>query len=318
MKILFAGHKTRGVRCLRALVESTHQVVAVLAHAGGSADEDPSTSVVSAARRLGLPVLAPEDVNAPDVAAALRGFAPDLGVLAGYSPIVRPSVFEIPRLGCLNLHGGRLPQYRGSSPMNWALINGEREFTISIVQVDQGVDTGGVLLDRTFPIGRDDTIVELHRLANEAFPELLLEVIRQLETGTARPRRQDERQAAYYPLRFPDDGIVLWDLLTAEQVHNRIRALTEPYPCAFTWVQGRRVKLVRSRPAVRVWRGEPGRVYQKGPRGLLVCASDRCVWLERVVDAEQGEDLTEQINRYEKFATVRELAAAGLMTPAAR
>ena len=308
MNILFAGHKARGVQCLRALLNAGHRVVAVLVHAGAAGDGSPEESVATAGRALGLPVFAPRDVNAPDVLATLREFAPDLTVLAGYGPIVQPPFIDLARRGAINLHGGKLPQYRGSSPMNWALINGERDFSISVVRVDRGVDTGDVLLERTFPIGPDQTIADLHRIANDSFPQMLLEIIRQIEQGSVRPRRQDERLAVYYPLRFPEDGLILWDGCTAEQVHNRIRALADPYPGAFTWWNGIKVKLLRSQLAARVWRGEPGRVYQKQARGLLVCAADRCLWIERAVCEESGEDALALVQRYDKFATLRDLA----------
>lgn len=312
MKILFAGNQRRGVACLRALVGNDHQVVGVLAHPSAETNTSQET-VASVARELGWPVLQPVDVNAPDVLASLRLLKPELTVLAGYGQIVKQPFIDLAPLGCLNLHGGKLPQYRGSSPLNWALINGESEFTLSIIRVDAGVDTGDVLAERTFPIGIGDTIADLHAIANKVFPEMLLEIIEAIRAGTARGRRQDETQAAYYPRRFPDDGLILWDLYTAWEVHNRIRALTDPYPGAFTFFQGRRVKLLASRLTERPYYGEPGRVYRATDRGLLVCARDRCLWIERATVAATGEDALPLAARYEKFATLRDLATAGLV-----
>ncbi len=313
MKILFAGHKERGVRCLRALVTAGHEIVHVLVHPEGRTTS-PDHDVAAAAWELGLPVLQPARVDEARVMALLQARHPALIVLAGYGPIVGPDLLRLAPNGCLNLHGGKLPQYRGSSPMNWALINGETSLTISIVAADTGVDTGDVLLERTFPIGMDDTIADLHRIANAAFPELLLEAIRQIQAGTAKPRKQDQALAAYYPLRFPDDGLLMWDLCTAVQIHNRIRALTDPYPGAFTFLKGRRVRLLRSALAKSTYHGEPGRVYLKSRRGLLVCALDRCLWIQRAIFEDGGTDAVETIERYDKFATVRDVAAAHAMT----
>jgi methionyl-tRNA formyltransferase len=262
---------------------------------------------------MGIPLFQPDDVNHPEVIARLRALAPDLTILAGYGPIVKQEFIDCAPLGCINLHGGKLPQYRGSSPMNWALINGDCEFTLSIIRVDTGVDTGDVLIERTFPIGIDDTIADLQATANRAFPEMLLEVLSQIQNGTDRARKQESAEARYFPLRFPEDGLILWDLLTAEQVHNKIRALTDPYPGAFTYYQKRRVKLLRSTLMKGEFHGEPGRVYRKSIQGLLVCAMDRCLWIQRAYMEPDGGDLFDQIQRYDKLATVRDLAVAGLV-----
>ncbi|MBI4343018.1 MAG: methionyl-tRNA formyltransferase [Candidatus Omnitrophica bacterium] len=310
MNILFAGNKSRGTLCLRALHEREHRIVGVLAHPAPG--EPAAGSVAAAARELSVPLWQPEDVNAPAMLASLRALRPDLIVMVGYSPIVGRAFLELAPRGGLNLHGGKLPQYRGSSPMNWALINGEREFTISVVRADTGVDTGEVLSERTFPIGLHDTIADVQRLADDAFPGLLLDVVERLARGPVRGRAQDGSQAGYYPLRFPEDGLILWDLYTAEQAHNRIRALTDPYPGAFTWWKGRRVKLRRSALAKQRRYGEAGRVYLNSERGVLICAKDRCLWIEQAVVEDTGEPLREVVARYDQMATLRQLAVSAL------
>lgn len=303
MRILFAGNKSRGIACLDAVRAAGHDIVAVLAHAGSQRNE-----FVDGARARGYDILQPGDLGDAALHEALRARRPEVTVLAGYGPIIKQPLIALAPLGCVNLHGGRLPQYRGSSPMNWALINGETEFTISITSVDGGVDTGPVLSERTFPIGPDDTIADLQAIADRTFPEMLVEVLRQVAAGELRPRVQDQCAAGYYPLRFPDDGLILWDTCTAGQAHNRIRALTDPYPGAFTFWNGQRVTLLRSRAAKRAHFGEPGRVYLKSHLGLLVCALDRCLWIERA-RFDDGADAVEAIPRYDQLATVRGAAA---------
>ncbi len=303
MKVLLGGNKQRGLAILDALAEAGHELVGVIAHADGD------SSFVDEARRRGLPLQQPQDVNDPDVLAALRRLEPAAVVLAGYGHVVGPDFLGLAPLGCVNLHAGKLPQYRGSSPLNWALINGETELTVSAILVDEGIDTGDVLGERSFPLGPDETIDDAHRRANELFPELLLDVLESLERGTATPRKQDDAEAAYYPLRFPEDGLILWDTVTAAEAHNRIRALTRPYPCAFTFWNGRRLTLIRSRLADRVVHGEPGRVYLVQGDQVLVCASDRCLWLTETAGEDGGAP---SIARYDRLATVRELAAATL------
>jgi len=311
MKILFAGHKARGLACLRAVVSRGHKVVGVVGHpaAGG---QDHAGTVAAAGRELGVPVFEPHDINDGDILAALLPLRPDLVVLAGYGPILRGATLELAAHGAINLHGGKLPEYRGSSPLNWALINGEREFTLSIIQVDRGVDTGDILAERTWPIGLDDTVVDLDHIANDNFPAMLVDVLDSLGHDTLTPSPQAEEAAGYYPLRFPDDGFIAWDLMTADQVHNRIRALTHPFPGAFTFLRRRRVRLLQSAAPGRGLFGEPGRVYRKGPQGLLVCARDRCLWVRRALFDDTGEDVQGLVQRYEKFLTVSDGVLAQL------
>lgn len=311
MKIVFWGKGNRGVGCLQALYDKGYSIDLVVTHPQKGTEWYDSVS--ESAKQLDIPTLEPEDPNAEEVEQFLNNLAPDLFILAGYGKILKPNIIGIPSLMCINLHGGKLPKYRGSSPMNWALINGEASFTLSIIRVDAGVDTGDVLLEQTFNIGINDTIRDLHRIANEQFPKMLLEVVAQIEDGSYVLTPQDNSQASYYPLRFPEDGLILWDIYTAKQIHNRIRALTEPYPCAFTYFNGRKIRLLSSELYDYGYFGEPGRVYRKSSqRGLLVCALDKCLWITAAVFFEDGTPLIEVVNRYDKLATIRDSVSTAL------
>lgn len=304
MRIVFWGKGNRGVSCLQALHGAGYDVSLVVVHPDDA--RAGATSVGARAQLLGIPTIAPDDPNDATVCARLARASADLFVLGGYGKIIRPEVIEIPTRMSINLHGGKLPEYRGSSPMNWALIRGERQFSLSIIRVASGVDTGPVLAERTFPIPTEATIADLHAIADVQFPQMLCAVVAQIDRGTAVATPQDSSRAAYFPLRFPDDGFILWDCLTATQVHNRIRALTAPYPCAFTYVEGRKVRLLGSALTDLPTYGEPGRVYRIAPRGILVCASDRCLWVTRAVFEEGAEDVRRVLRRYDQFATVRQ------------
>lgn len=304
MRIVFWGKGSRGVACLHALRQRGDEIPCVVVHPEDTGDG--AASVRAAAAEHGIPVLAPNDPNADDVIAQLRVQAADLFVLGGYGKILRQPTIGIPSIMTMNLHGGKLPECRGSSPMNWALIRGEPSFTLSIIRVVSGVDAGDVILDRTFLIGPNDTIVDLHAIAEREFPTMLIEAVTQIARSTAAFRVQDVSRAAYFPLRFPGDGLILWDQLTAQEIHNRIRALIEPYPCAFTYAAGRKVLLLRSELPATPTYGEPGRIYRITERSLLVCALDRCLWITRAQFADDRTPLTAAIQRYVRLATVRE------------
>ena len=184
LRVVFFGKGTRGVRCLEALHGAGYPVVRVVAHP--DRPEAPS-DVRLTAEALGLPVIAPQDPNAGDVVSEIAADKPDVVVLGGYGKILRDELIGVARIACVNLHGGRLPAYRGSSPLNWALIRGEKSFGISIIEVDAGVDTGRLLAERTFPIGPDDTIADLHAVANRAFPQMLLELLDGLAARGVQP-----------------------------------------------------------------------------------------------------------------------------------
>lgn len=299
MEITFFGNGSRGVSCLQALLENGYKINLVVIH-----PTDKNT-VKELAKQKGITTFEPDDPNSEEALKRLSSLGSDLFVLAGYGKIFYQQIINIPKIMCLNLHGGKLPQRRGSSPMNWALINGDKSFTLSIIKVATGVDCGDVLVERTFNIDINDTIRDLHKIANEHFPVMLLEAVEQIANGTYQLRVQNNIPAAYYPLRFPDDGLILWDMNTAEEIHNCIRALTEPYPCAFTFYNNRRIKLLASELNEYPFYGEPGRIYQKTKRGILVCASDRCLWIKSAVFDDNGQSILDEVNRYDRLATVR-------------
>lgn len=305
LRIVFFGNGPRGAACLARVLGAGHQVCAVVVHAG---DSTAGRIMRTAACEFNLECIAPLDPNRADFISMLGEKRADVFILAGYSPIVCKELIETPRLMTINTHAGELPGMRGSSPLNWALIEGRRSITLSIIQVTTVVDGGDVLTERICQISNSTTIADLQDQANRLFPEMLLEVLDSASKGLLRRRVQEIDLSKYYPLRFPDDGLILWDQLTAAQVHNRIRALTDPYPGAFSYCRGRRIRLLKSEQTTTPYMGEPGRVYRKTPRGLLVCAADRCLWITHAVDARSGVAAQTFVERYDQFATAREAA----------
>ena len=246
MRIVILGNNDRGVRCLQALLVGGHDVAGVVAH------PDPPTrpwygSVKEAALAAGVPVIQPVKVS-QDID-TLRRWRPELLVLAGYTQIIRRDLIDLAPRGAVNLHGGKLPEYRGASVMNWQIINGETEAGVSILHVDEGVDTGDILAQERFPIGPDDTIADLLAETLERFPRMLLDVLRKIEEGTLEAVAQNPAEGRTWPKRRPRDGRLDLAAGTARDVHNMIRALTRPYPGAFIERDGRKVFIWKSRLA---------------------------------------------------------------------
>ena len=134
---------------------------------------------------------------------------------------------------------------------------------------------------------------------------MLLDVIEQIKNGRYNLKEQEHKEGSYYPLRFPEDGFVLFDQLSAEQIHNRIKALTEPYPCAFSYYKKKKVKFISSEFCKNPYYGEPGRIYKISKKGLLVCAKDQCLWITEALFSETGLPLVDIVKRYDKLATIR-------------
>lgn len=262
---------TRGARLIQSLVKAGHAVASAYAL--------PETVASGKLSNLagGVSVEAVEDVNAPSFVTALSARNPRLIIIGGFSAIFGKSLRDIPRLGVINLHAGPLPSYRGGSPLNWQIINGEREAVISIIRIDEGIDTGEVLAEAQFPIKLDETIADIHENANALFPKLVLDVVKRLDENNFAGRTQDPTKAKYWHQRNADDGRIYWRDMTARQVHDLIRALDPLYPAAFAFWQGRRVLFRRSRSDDTVIRGVPGRVCYLNAEGPYIICKDQAV-----------------------------------------
>jgi len=225
----------------------------------------------AAARAAGLPTLLqpPRDRVEPFVE-ELRALAPDVMVIWSYSMILPKSVIDVPRRGCVNLHGGLLPDYRGPHVMQWAIINGETETGVTLHYVDAGIDTGPVIAEERFAIEPEDDALVVRGKLREAGTRLLRAWWPAIADGTAPRAPQDESRAKYYPLRTPEDGRIDWTM-PAATIHNLVRALAAPWPGAFTRLGAEKLVLRR----VAVLAGEsasarPGIVSSVDGRGARV------------------------------------------------
>lgn len=198
--------------------------------------------------RLGLPVYQPERVRRPEAVERLRALAPELMVVVGYGQIIPQNVIDIPRLGILNVHASLLPKYRGAGPIQWAIIRGETRTGVTIMRIDDGLDTGDMLSKAETEIGPDENAIELGRRLAEIGAGLLVETLPKL--AEIAPQRQDGSQATYAPLLKKEDGLIDWTRPAAE-IHNRIRGL-QPWPGAYTTLRGHTLHIWKARPAGQI------------------------------------------------------------------
>jgi methionyl-tRNA formyltransferase len=274
MRIVFLGTPPFAVPCLDALGGAGHEVLAVVCQpdrpAGrGGALREPATKVWARAR--GIQVLQPERVRDGKLAAALAPLRPDALVVAAYGRILGADLLRLAPHGSINVHASLLPRYRGAAPIQWALAEGERETGVTIMQMDEGLDSGDVLLQRVLPIAPDDTGGTLHDKLARLGGRALAEALPLLAAGRIVPVRQDAARASLAPIIEKEHGRLDFSL-PAHRLALRVRAF-DPWPGTFTSLAGRTLKVLAA--VARAGAGlSPGGV-QAAPGGLLVgCGGD--------------------------------------------
>jgi methionyl-tRNA formyltransferase len=271
MRIAFLGSGPLGLPTLRALAASPeHEIVTVVTQpdrpAGRGLQPRP-TPVKVFARGRNLPLFQPEVINRE--VDRLRHVNPDVIVVVAFGQILSQELLEVPRLGAVNLHASLLPKYRGAAPIQWALIRGERVTGVTTFLLDEGLDTGPILLQREVPISEEDTAGTLEGKLSEIGAEVMLETLRGLQESTITPIPQDDARATYAPKIKKEMAKIDWTA-DARSVFNLIRAL-EPSPGAYTFYRGRRLKIRRGRVVdEETRRGEPGEVVALGTEGPIV------------------------------------------------
>lgn len=270
MRIVFMGTPEFAVPSLQALCEAGHQVVGVFTQPdrpkGRGKKLTPSPVKVEAEKR-GIPVFQPQRIR-KDGVEDLKALAPDLCVTAAFGQILSQEVLDIPRLGTVNVHASLLPRHRGSAPIAWGILQGDKQAGITTMMTDKGIDTGDMLLKRAVEILPGETAGELTERLSHLGASLLVETLQQLAAGTLVRIPQKEEDMTYDPMLKKEMGIVDWQK-PAEEIVNQIHGLN-PWPGASTAFEGGRLKLLRA--AVADGSGMPGEVVTANPKEGLVVA----------------------------------------------
>jgi methionyl-tRNA formyltransferase len=261
MKIVFMGTPEFAVPSLGALAESGDEVVTLVAQPDkpsgrGRKLTPPPTKQL--AEKLGIPVLQPPGIRTEEFVRELEKLNPDLICVVAYGKILPKAVLDLPRLGCINVHASLLPEYRGAAPVNWAIARGEKVTGVTTMMMDEGMDTGDILLQREIPIVEEDTGETLSEGLSQLGAELLIETIELLKKGELEPQEQDDSQATYAPLLKKEDGRIDWGK-PAVEIGNQVRGML-PWPGAFTTVDGKLLKVFKV--CVLEGKGKPGEVIE--------------------------------------------------------
>jgi methionyl-tRNA formyltransferase len=276
---------------LKALHDSQHDVIAVVTKPDrpkGRGRRMVACPVKKLAGTLRYPVLQPTSVKEPGFVEKIIALDPDLFVVIAYGRILPGSVLAIPRLGAINIHGSVLPKYRGSAPIQWAIINGEHETGVTTMWMDEGMDTGEILLTSTVEIGPEDTFETLHHRLAEAGAQLLIETLSELKSGRLKGTPQDNSAATYAPFLRKEDGRIDWSK-DAKSLDAFIRGIN-PWPGAFTFLFGKRLKILKAKAVHKASSEKPGTVLKGFPGELNVAAGSGMLMLKEV-QLESGKRL---------------------------
>jgi methionyl-tRNA formyltransferase len=243
MRLVFCGTPEFAVGTLEAAIAAGHEVALAVTQpdrAAGRGMEMHAPPVKRASAAHGTAVAQPEKIREnAEFRERLELARPDAIVVVAYGRIIPQWMLELPRLGCINLHGSLLPKYRGAAPVQWAVANGERETGVTTMRLDEGLDTGEMLLAREVAIGADETAAEVFRSLAAVGAELMVETLAGLEAGTLVGRKQDEAQATLAPILTREDGAIDFSR-TARQIYDRWRGF-QPWPGAHTRLRGKKL-----------------------------------------------------------------------------
>ena len=242
MVIVFFGTPQFAVPTLEALLASRHRVPLVVTQPDKRRDRGQKVTdapVKAAARAHNVPVFQPERLRAPDVADTLRQHSPDLAVVAAYGKLIPGDLLALPRFGMLNVHASLLPKYRGAAPVHRAIMEGEAETGVTIMQMVEALDAGDMLGKSARAIGADETSEQLEQALAQDGAGLLLEVLDQLEAGTVRADPQNESLSTYAPRLKKEEGVIDWTQ-SSRRIHDQVRGLY-PWPHAYSYLDGARL-----------------------------------------------------------------------------
>ncbi len=227
------------VPSLNALISSKNKIAAVVTQPDRPAGREKRLApppVKVEALKAGLTVLQPEMLKDAGFINALSELNPDIIVVTAFGKILPAKILHLPKYGCINVHASLLPKYRGAAPINWAIINGEEETGITIMQMDEGLDTGDILLQEGIPIAKDDTTGTLSVRLSQLGANLLIKALEAIDWGNIKAIPQDNSKATYAPILKKDDGRIDWTR-GAEDIYNMMRGM-DPWPGAFTYYKG--------------------------------------------------------------------------------
>ena len=272
MRVIFMGTPDFATGTLEEIVKAGHEVVGVVTQPDkpkGRGKTMMPTPVKETALKYNLPVYQPKKVREPEFVELLRSLKPDVMVVAAFGQIITKEILEMPKYGCINVHASLLPAYRGAAPIQWAVINGDKESGVTIMQMDEGIDTGDMIEKAVVPITEDETGGSLFDKLSHTGAKLCVKVLKDLEEGTAvREKQPEESTTPYAKMIDKKMGEVDWKK-SAKEIEQLIRGLN-PWPSAYTKVHGKTLKLWKAKVLLGTSQMNPGQIVKVTKDSLAV------------------------------------------------
>jgi methionyl-tRNA formyltransferase len=268
--VVFAYHNV-GYRCLSVLLAHGVDVALVVTHRDNPKETIWFDSVADLAALHGIPTITPDNPNTPEVIAQIRALQPDFFFSFYYREMLKRELLEMPRHGALNMHGSLLPKYRGRVPVNWAIIHGETETGSTLHYMTEKPDNGDIVAQQAVPILPNDTALQVFQKVTVAAEMALNDVLPSLLAGKAPRIKQDLSKGAYFGGRKAEDGVIAWSL-SAQAVHNLVRAVAPPYPGAMTQLMGKPMRILQTLVSKCTAAGkEQPSFYVKDGKAYAIC-----------------------------------------------
>lgn len=285
MRVVFMGTPDFAVGTLEELIKAGHEIIGVVTQPDkpkGRGKTLMPTPVKGVALKHQIPVYQPKKVREKEFTEALRNLSPDVIVVAAFGQIITKEILEIPRFGCINVHASLLPAYRGAAPIQWAVINGEKESGVTIMQMDEGLDTGDMIDKVVVPLAQDETGGSLFDKLSQAGARLCVKVLKDLEEGKAvREKQPEESTTPYASMISKKMGEINWSQ-SAGSIEQLIRGL-DPWPSAYTKLQGKTLKLWKARVVEeKQEKGRPGEVVQVEKEAFFVQTGEGILKIEEL------------------------------------
>lgn len=281
MKIVFMGTPDFAVGALDALCRAGHEIVAVVTQPDkpkGRSDRLSCSPVKEYALEKGIPVLQPVRIKRKEAVEELRGYPAEVFVVAAFGQILSKEILDLPKYGCLNIHASLLPKYRGSSPIQWAVINGEEKSGVTIQQMNEGIDTGDILYQKELVLARTETGESLFAKLEKLGAEAIVETLSLLEKGALKAVPQEEAEATYTVMLDKKMGQLDFEK-SAIELERLVRGLN-PWPSAYTYFQGKQLKIWEAEAASAEQAGAvPGQITQVEKDRFAVCCGQGSLWI---------------------------------------
>lgn len=268
MRILFFGGHDLGKITLEYLLEQNKNVVAAVMT---ETDNEWYHGLEEVTDKYNLKLFEEKNINNNQFVEKVRDeLKPDLIVSVNFDQIFKKEIINIPEKGCINIHASLLPKYRGRAPLNWAILKGEKETGVTVHYINEGIDTGQIILQEKIEIKKKDYIADILERVKEKYPEMINKAVDLIKSDKVKPIKQDEENGSYYGKRTPADGLIDWNQ-SAKDIYNLIRAVSHPYPGAFTYLDDEKVFIWRAEVKTKAKNNEqPGKIIEKDDDTFLV------------------------------------------------